>query len=107
MAELLVRVTDNLRPGDNDDVAYRPGDVVAVAEDGQQWGREELSPRFRVVKVPGVPKERFHKYLRRGADKRREFYVNLPALPPEGAVAVATHRHAFRNKATDAVDEEL
>jgi hypothetical protein len=65
MAELLVFATDTT----GDDVyknAKLPkiGHVIHVAEDGWNWGLEELSNvAFRIVKVPGATVETFQHLL--------------------------------------------
>ena len=38
-------------------LAFRTGDVIAVAEDEHQWGSDELRFPFRVVHVPGPRSE--------------------------------------------------
>ena len=54
MAELLVMAHDPPVPHPR---AFTKGMVVDIKNDGHSWGREEKPPLFRVIKVPGVPKE--------------------------------------------------
>lgn len=60
MCELLVRVFDKTNPDCpyHDAQCTKRGDVIAVADDGHRWGGAELThPDWRIVKVPGVPRE--------------------------------------------------
>ena len=57
MCELLVRVVDKSNPDDPylDARCTRRGDVITVQPDGWPWGvQEQLSPDWRIVRVPGV-----------------------------------------------------
>jgi len=54
MAELLVMAQDPPIPHPR---AFTKGMVVDIKDDGHRWGTEEKPPLFRVIKVPGVPKE--------------------------------------------------
>jgi hypothetical protein len=57
MSELLIRVTDKTNPDPYLDVGCcKRGDVIAVCEDGHQWGSQELTaPYWRILKLPGIP----------------------------------------------------
>ena len=59
MCELLIRNVDNVNPDPDKDLSgsYKKGDVVEVRPDGCEYGKNELSDRFRIVKYPGVPVE--------------------------------------------------
>jgi len=54
MAELLVMAQDPPVPHPR---AFTKGMVVDIKDDGHIWGTEERPPLFRVIKIPGVPKE--------------------------------------------------
>jgi hypothetical protein len=54
MAELLIMAQDPPIPHPR---AFTKGMVVDIKDDGHKWGTEEKPPLFRVIKVPGVPKE--------------------------------------------------
>jgi hypothetical protein len=54
MAELLVMAQD---PPISHPRAFTKGMVVDIKDDGHIWGTEERPPLFRVIKIPGVPKE--------------------------------------------------
>lgn len=52
MAELLVRIVDK-NPGKRG--ASRAGDVIFIAPDGHQWGKDETTnPVWRIIQLPGV-----------------------------------------------------
>lgn len=65
MAELLVRTVDKV----NEDfylncACTKRGDVIAVQDDGWPWGKEErANPEWTIIKVPGVPAEKFLSFL--------------------------------------------
>ena len=55
MCQLIVRMKDNLRPNHPcPHMAYRPGDVVDVLEDGTSSGVKVCLPNFLVVQVDGM-----------------------------------------------------
>lgn len=62
MAELLIRMIDNVTTSSNNDqnMVYSKGDVVAVKPDGFGWGEKECLPDFLVVKIHGSVEEYLH-----------------------------------------------
>lgn len=57
--ELLVKLTDNTHIDPAKDLrCWKRGDVVAIMEDGHQWGLEEGPPKFFVIKMPGITKDK-------------------------------------------------
>lgn len=94
MAELLVKAVDATHADPEKDRrgCYKRGDVVVVREDGHAWGRKEGAPKFRVVKVPGVPAARL-RYLEASEEAvdhftgeltpttRRALALDLDAVP--------------------------
>lgn len=94
MAELLVVAVSasHADPEKDRRGCYKRGDVAVVMEDGHAWGRKEGAPKFRVVKVPGVPAARL-RYLTESEEAtdpftaertpltRRAAALDLDALP--------------------------
>lgn len=73
MARLLIRMKDNnRRDHPNPEMAYRPGDIVAVLPDGHVPGRLEKEPNFLWVDYPGVPEERFKRFMEPEWDQEQE-----------------------------------
>lgn len=61
MCEALIRVEDKApgKPG-----ASMAGDVIAVFDDGHQWGVSEVNvPYWRIVRIPGLPASALATYL--------------------------------------------
>lgn len=70
--ELLVRVVDkrDFKDPVMDAKLTKAGDVIAVKEDGSDWGLEELkNPEWRIVRVPGMKES-------------EAFSLMQPELPP-------------------------
>lgn len=64
MAEILVKLSDNIHPDPTRDVgSYKRGMPVVVMPDGHPWGDEERPPKFFVMKFPGVPVEDLLDYV--------------------------------------------
>jgi len=63
MAQLIVRMKDNLRPHHPfPEAAYRPGDIVDVLEDGVFPGRKITPPNWLIIQLPEVSFEEAKKY---------------------------------------------
>lgn len=94
MCEMLVMREDKV----NDDPyldaqCYKRGDVIVIMEDGHPWSKEELDhPRWLVVKVPGVPRDKLTAYLvgepgdplQNKMLQRRAFTFDMDAHDQEG-----------------------
>lgn len=66
MCELLIRNINNIHPDPEKDLmSYKRGDIVEVRDDGSPYGTAELSNRFRILKLPGVPKEEYKNLYQR------------------------------------------
>lgn len=66
MAELLIHASGQELTGSVyiDRHRWQPGDVVVINEDGHKWGKKEVDgPLFRIVKLPGVPREKLLQLL--------------------------------------------
>lgn len=68
MAELLVCASDG--PVRDHPGRWLAGMVVAVMEDGHQWGRKEGPPKFQVVRVPGSASDYAHLMQPRGTEEQ-------------------------------------
>jgi len=75
MAELLVMAQDPPIPHPR---AFTKGMVVDIKDDGHKWGAEEKPPLFRVIKVPGVPKEELRFLLDSPEDPDPNVVESLP-----------------------------
>jgi len=79
MAELLVKVSDNVHKDATKDLrgSYKRGDILEIRDNGFAWGRIIRSRRWYLIKVPDV-----------SADSLREFTLahNEPALDPLGTL---------------------
>lgn len=83
MCELLVFVGPE--PVDPTRSLPRPGDVVAIMEDGHAWGAAELAHPFRIIKRSGQPAEALSEMLGNAvpagaAPLYRAFYFDLNSL---------------------------
>jgi hypothetical protein len=93
MAELLVRVVDKANPDDlyKDVKLTKRGDVIVTAEDGWQWGIEELkNPAWRIIKLPGV-KVADVSFLTDAEPDPRPVETRVGAAPP----TLQRRRHKF------------
>jgi hypothetical protein len=73
MCELLVRVVAKTQADPRLAAqCSKPGDVIAIVDDGHQWGTDEGAPTYRVVRVPGVP-----------ANSLASLVVGQPATPEQ------------------------
>ena len=94
--QLLIRLKDNLRPNSpRPELAYRPGDIVFVADDNHEWGKQELSDRFAIIHLP-ISKNKAEEYMEedREADplpydphnykivRRRKWQIRIADLSP-------------------------
>lgn len=54
MAELLIKAVDAFNPDPTKDRrgCYKKGDVVCVRPDGWEWGKEERTKRFSILRIP-------------------------------------------------------
>ena len=75
MAELLIMNQD---PPIDDPKAMKKGYVVDIKDDGHKWGKEEKPPLFRVIKVPGVPKEELQWLIEAPYHEDPEIEATLP-----------------------------
>ena len=83
MCELLVFIGPE--PTDPTRSLPRPGDVVAIMEDGHAWGSKERDYPFRIIARPGQPVEALANLLGNmvphgAAPLYRAFYLNLDTL---------------------------
>lgn len=93
MCELLIRARDKVNDDPQLDAkCYKRGDVVAVVEDGWQWGRVELaSPEWRILQLPNVSVEQAQAFVAEEVEddpaqpsrmlRRRGWAFDLEALP--------------------------
>lgn len=65
MAEMLMKAIDYTHPDPEIDRkgAYKKGMVVVVENDGHSWGNEECLPKFTIIKLPNVSKDKINKYV--------------------------------------------
>ena len=61
MAEFLVLANDS--GAQESDAKWRSGRIVVVMPDGHEWGSEETTPKFYIIKVPGVTVADAKEYL--------------------------------------------
>lgn len=64
MAELLIKnISVSYSDPDKDKRGcYKKGDIVVVMPDGHNWGTEELSEKFFILKIPGIAVNRIEGY---------------------------------------------
>ena len=53
----------NAKDPDKDKMCYKKGMVICVQDDGWAWSATELSDSYKIIKLPGVPKEKVQKWL--------------------------------------------
>ena len=65
MCEILVKAIDavHIDPVKDQRGCYKRGYPVVVMDDGHPWGFEERLPKFVVIKIPLIPKEKVQKYI--------------------------------------------
>jgi hypothetical protein len=65
MAELLVKAIDTVHadPIKNERGCYKRGDIVDIREDGFEWGKEEISSKFVVVKCSNIKVDDVKQYM--------------------------------------------
>ena len=65
MAEILVKAVDttNIDPDKDRRGCYKRGMPVVVMDDGHEWGKEEKLPKFIVIKLPMISKDKVMKYI--------------------------------------------
>lgn len=66
MAEMIVMAIDKVNTESPylDAGCYKRGDVIIIQEDGWPWSEEERNhPRWRIVKIPGVPASRLSAFM--------------------------------------------
>lgn len=106
MAELIVRLVDNVNPDPAEDLrsSWKRGHVIAVQEDGYDWGRKEDIRKWiasgetkatwhgmtALILIPGVPKADVEYLLQSVYDalslegllaRRRSWRAKLDILP--------------------------
>lgn len=89
MAELLIQAVNNSHPDPEKDQrgCWKRGMPVAVMDDGHEWGSQERLPKFAILKLPGVAKERVQKYIADYLDvqgepvRRRLWQIRWADLP--------------------------
>lgn len=83
MCEMVIFIGPE--PTDSTRSLPRPGDVVAIMEDGHAWGSRETEYPFRIIKRPGQPAEVMQDMLGNAvpygaAPLYRAFYFDLNTL---------------------------
>jgi hypothetical protein len=88
MAELLVKLRSVFHSDPTKDAsgAYKRGQVVVVMPDDHPWGREEVPPKFFLIKVPGVSVGQVQKYTQQQVEggvitRRRLWVIRWKDLP--------------------------
>src|SRR4030067_3396570 len=93
MAEILVKAVDtmNIDPNKDRRGCYKRGMPVVVMDDGHEWGKEERLPKFIIIKIPMVYKDKIMKYIEPELgmnndgniiiDRRRMWQIRLVDLP--------------------------
>jgi len=77
---------------------YQVGDIVEVQEDGF-WANRGCGPKFSVVKLPGVSKEKA-KYLMESGETLRRKYKAVAGIAPEGKATLTLEMANVYDKET-------
>jgi len=125
MCEILVKAVDasHADPIRDQSGCYKRGMPVVIMPDGHPWGREEVPPKFAVLRLPGVSADRVLKYIEphtqtAGVDRdgnpisktvrRRKWIIRLDAMPAahrekiaqSGRLTIASGLYAGAHDAT-------
>ena len=94
MAEILIKAVDatNADPAKDRRGCYKRGYPVVVFPDGHEWGAEERSPKFIVLKLPGVSADAVKNQIENWC-RRIKFTVTLSTL--------STDTHTIKAEATE------
>jgi hypothetical protein len=78
MCEMVCFVGDNSNPNDPeiDALAWKPGMIVRVEDDGYPWSAAERVYPFEIVKAPGVAKTDLAAYLAEAAPDPQTFTLH-------------------------------
>jgi hypothetical protein len=87
--ELLVVAQDavNPEPAKDQSGCYKRGMIAVIMDDDHIWGRLERLPKFVIVKIPGISKDKLLKYLDSQLDvngdaiRRRAWAIDWASLP--------------------------
>jgi len=96
MAEFLIYAKNN---NSKDIAAYKKGDIVVVMPDDHVWGKEELSPKFSILKVPDLKVSAASKYTAEHKNKgkmvRRRKYQLVDSF--QGGEKIAIKKAEIKN----------